>query len=451
MLAEQANRESGAFVPVYGRRRIGKTALLRQFCKAQVVKEHPTIFFVGKQAPAGLQRKEFLAQAARTLDEPLLAEIAPPDWKSVLLEVHRRCPPGRRLALVFDEIQWTAAASPELVSVLQELWDTLWQGDRGLMLLVSGTKAFIEREVLGTKAPLHGRCTGQIALAPFSYAEARSFQPGYSLVDAARSYFICGGVPPYLQAFRDDRSVEENIRRTILDEFAPLFREADYLLREELREVQSYYAVLSELAHGERPVVELGDKTPIAKNSLAYYLSKLDELGFLDKHYPVTGAARTNRQVRYRLGDPLTRFWFRFVFPNLSYLAANGADETLRHRIEPELDTYFGQRFAELCREALPTLYRQEGVVANFEVGDYWNKDVTIDVVGHRGDEITDLGACRWSKVSPIAVTRELRESAAHYPNARNARIALRVFARGRPSKKPQDVRWHTLADLYNA
>lgn len=448
MLAEQAGREGGAFVPVYGRRRIGKTALLRQFCR-ESGGERPTIFFVGKQAPADLQRKEFLAQAARTLDEPLLAEISPPDWKSLLLEVHRRCPLGKRLLLVFDEIQWTAAASPELVSVLQELWDTLWQRDKQLMLLVSGTKAFIEREVLGTQAPLHGRCTAQIALAPFGYREARAFQSRYSQVDAARTYFICGGVPAYLQAFQDDRSVEENIRRTILDEFAPLFREADYLLRKELREVQSYYAVLTELAHGERPVVELGDKTPVAKNSLAYYLSKLDELGFLDKHYPVSGAPRTNRQVRYRLSDPLTRFWFRFVFPNLSYLAASGADETLRHRIEPELDGYFGRRFAELCREALPALYRQEGVTANFEVGDYWAKDVSIDVVGHRGDEVTDLGACRWSKVSPVAVARELRQKVASYPNDRNARIELRVFARGRPSKKPQDVRWHSLADLY--
>jgi len=393
-----------------------------------------------------------MTQAARVLDEPLLAEIAPPDWKELLTRVRARWPGQQRLIIVLDEFQWTAAANPGLPSVLQELWDTDWEHDQAVMLILCGSYVgFMEREVLGSKSPLFGRRTAQIHLKPFGFREARLFHRAYSLVDAARAYFICGGVPAYLRAFRPDRSVEQNIRESILDEFAPLHREADFLLREELREVQNYHGILAVLATGSLPQREIAQRAEIPPGSLPYYLSQLEALGYVRKRYPLTGRRPTRRSVRYELSDPLLRFWFRFVFPNLSALSALGAKATFQNRLQPELPAYYGCRFEELCREVLPMLYAEEGVSAAFQVGQYWSNEVQIDVVGHREDNVTDLGECKWGKISPKVVAKALAAKVGKYPNPRNATIARRVFTRDRVRRPPRDARWHCLADLYGA
>jgi len=120
-LEREYNRAEGALVPIYGRRRIGKSELILRFMRGR-----PGLYFLGKSAPATLQIREFLQEAARVLDEPLLAELPPTDWKATLRHVVGRWRGPGRLVLALDEFQWMVEASPELPSVLQELWDREW-------------------------------------------------------------------------------------------------------------------------------------------------------------------------------------------------------------------------------------------------------------------------------------------------------------------------------------
>jgi uncharacterized protein len=138
--------------------------------------------------------------------------------------------------------------SPELPSVIQEAWDRRRQRG-GIMLFLCGSYlGFMEREVLGKKSPLFGRRTGQILLRPFDHTEAALFHPQLSLVDQAKTYFICGGLPFYLKCFSAGRSVEQNIADNFLSETGLLRREADFLLREELRELVNYHSILMAMA-----------------------------------------------------------------------------------------------------------------------------------------------------------------------------------------------------------
>jgi hypothetical protein len=152
------------------------------------------------------------------------------------------------------------------------------------------------------------------------------------------------------------------------------------------------------------------------------------------------------------LVDPLLRFWFRFVFPSTSFLQQMGAARTMRERVRPELPAYFGSCFERLCREALPALYEREGVRAGFEVGEFWSKDVQIDVVGHRQDGWIDLGECKWGGVrSTAAALDELERKVPRYPNRHGATIGLRLFLHQRlkaPSTA-RPLRIHDLEDLY--
>jgi hypothetical protein len=437
-----------SLIPIYGRRRVGKSELILHF-----LRDHRGLYYLGKQAQTGLQIKEFLTVSSELLSEPLLAMISAKSWKAALTAVVERWHGPEKLIIAMDEFQWIVGASPELPSELQDLWDRRWKNSGKVILILCGSYiGFMERELLGSKSPLFGRRTAQIHLQPFGYREARLFHPGYSLTDSARTYFVCGGIPLYLRAFSPDRSFEMNVQGSLLSEFAPLFREPDFLLREELRDVKNYYAILMALSSGSAPSRDIARQSGIGDRSLSYYLNQLIELRYLRRRYPMTGARPAARHVRFVLDDALLRFWFRWIYPNMSSIMHLGAEKVFEAKIQPGIESYFGQCFESLCREALPAIYRCEGVTAAFEIGEYWNKDAQIDIVGLRDDGWTDLGECKWGSIkSPQTIVDELSAKRTKYPNPRNATIALRIFTRD-PVKKPAGlpgVRWHDLGELY--
>lgn len=446
-LLERAYGErEGAFIPVYGRRRVGKSELILRFLEGR-----PAVYFLGKQAPAALQKADFCREAAAALDQPLLEALADRDWKQILVALDDQLDGDRKLVLVLDEVQWLVETSPELPSVLQELWDRRWRRSGKVMLILCGSYlAFMEREILGRESPLFGRRTAQILLKPFDHLEAALFHPGWSHTDHAKARFVCGGVPMYLERFDRSASVESNIIAALLDDGSPLYREAEFLLREELRDVHSYHAILRAIAGGEGAHSAIARVSSVPARSLHYYLEQLIGLGYVRRRYPLTGRRPTPRQVRYTLDDALLRFWFRFVAPHISYLEHMGPHRAFADRIKPGLAAYWGLCFEQLCREALPRIYLGAGVHASFEVGEYWDRDVQIDIVGLRDDGWIDLGECRWGAVrSPNALAAELDERVARYPNRDDRTIARHFFMRKKPTGHLPDGAWHDLDELY--
>ncbi|MDM8549404.1 ATP-binding protein [Desulfobacterales bacterium HSG2] len=439
--------EPSAFIPIYGRRRVGKSELILRF-----IKNKTGIYFVGKRAKQALHIREFLRESSVALKMPLLEGFSASDWESALTAVADAWHRNEKLVIVFDEFQWSAESDPELISVLQKLWDRKWKNSGKIFLIVCGSYiGFMEREVLGRKSPLFGRRTGQIFLKPFGYREAGQFHPDYSLVDKARTYFVCGGIPWYLNFFDSQCSVEMNVVENLLNPYAPLFQEPDFLLREELRDVSNYYAILMAIASGFTSQVNISKNTGIDSRSLHYYLKQLRELGYISRQYPLTTSPPGSRHVRYVLDDPLLRFWFRFVYPNTSYVAHAGGEKAMQVRVSPGLDSYFGYCFERLCREALPDIYIREGVNASFRIGEYWNPKTQIDVVGIRDDNWIDLGECKWGKrPSAASLKKELASKAEHYPNPKNCTLAFRIFSRTPfHQKHTRGIRVHSLKDLY--
>lgn len=448
LLSEQRHAHKSGFVPIYGRRRVGKSELIVNFMAGQ------GIYFVGKQAPAPAQLHEFLAVSARALAEPLLADARVSTWKDALSLVVARWPHRTRgrMILALDEFQWIAEESPELPSVLQELWDRDWSKSGKMLLILCGSYlGFMEKAVLGSQSPLFGRRTAQIHLKPFNHLEAASFHPGYSETDLARTYGICGGIPLYLEAWDGRRSVEQNIASLFLDDTSILSREPDFLLREELRGLATYHAVLMEMAAGATALSDIAAKAGVDPRTLTYHLGVLIDLGYVARHYPLSGKRAAVREVRYRLDDPVLRFWFRFVFPNQSLIRTLGPQKAFADLVRPHMDSWFGDCFERLCRECLPLLYAREGVTSAFEAGQYWDRRVQIDVVGVRRDGWIDLGECKWGDVSPRKAASELEQKVPLFPNPSNATIGRRLFLRtvSARHKPAAGVRTYALTDLY--
>jgi AAA+ ATPase superfamily predicted ATPase len=447
-LREAFNGKKSQFIPIYGRRRVGKSELILQFIRNQ-----PALYFLGKQAPSMLNIKEFISSAMKHTESPELLQTTALDWKSVLLSFSQGLPCERKTILVFDEFQWIAQSSPELPSVLQEMWDMHWKKTGRMFLIICGSyMGFMEREVLGRKSPLFGRRTAQILLKPFSYLEAARFHPKLSDIEKAEIYFICGGIPFYLEFFNPHNSVEMNIIANFLTEYSALFREVEFLLREELRELEKYHGILTALAAGRCSPRVISERSGIDEKMLNYYLNQLSELGYIAKHYPLTSAPYSKAAVRYALEDPLLRFWFRFIYPNIGAIALREPDKGYGDFIKPYLDSYFGICFERLCREALPMIYLQEKVNASFSIGEYWDSTTQIDVVGLRRDNRLDIAECRWGVVRSLSsLCKELDGKIKAYPNTDRLTINRRLFLRKAPTGKSSKLlyKMHTLHDLY--
>jgi len=440
--------QGSAFMPVYGRRRVGKSELIKHF-----IKDKQALYFLGKQAPPRLQLKEFLRNGASALNQPLLEQAWADDWQEAISLVLKQVSAGKKIVLVMDEFQWTAGACPELPSILQSFIDDDWGGRCKVFLILCGSyMGFMEKKVLGEKSPLFGRRSGQILLKPFSFLEAGKFHPHWSTTEKAKVFFICGGIPYYLKFFSQADSVDINIRKNFLNEFSALAREPEFLLREELKELKKYFGILTALSTGAVTNREMARITGIEERTLFYYLNNLIELGYIAKHYPLAGSKPNPKQVHYKLQDPLLRFWFRFVYPNGSAIYQMDEKNAFMNLIKPHLEPYFGHCYEILCRDALGLLYRKEGLTCSYEIGEYWDKDVQIDIVGYRRDGVVDIGECKWGKVSSMGrLLKELKTKIASYPNKDNKTINGRLFLRSR-RKLPDDsnIQMNSLDDLYS-
>jgi len=185
------------------------------------------------------------------------------------------------------------------------------------------------------------------------------------------------------------------------------------------------------VATGDVTPIAIANRTGLDARQLGYYIQQLVQLGYLQRRHPLQPAGGKRRAVRYHLGNPLLRFWFHFLFPQLSAVTRLGPRPALRELIRPELSAYWGRCFEALCREALPDLLAQEGSATQVEVGEYWDRSMQIDVVGLQDDERIELGECKWGAVrSSRAALADLEARAAAYPNPRNASIGLRIFTR---------------------
>jgi len=440
--------QAGQFIPIYGRRRVGKSELILQFIRGK-----PAIYFLGKESPRYLQIRAFLDNAAHALRQPLLGSLTTDNWQDAIKAVTSQHDGKGKLILVFDEFQWTAKSCPELPSVIQEFWDQDWQKGGNIMLILCGSYlGFMEKKVLGRKSPLFGRRTGQIRLQPFSYVEAAEFHPRWSWEDKARAYFICGGIPFYLKLFTPQDSISQSIQKQFLNEFGVLFREADFLLREELRELERYHGILMVLSSGTSTTPEIAAQTGINEQKLFYYLQSLSALGYIERQYPLTGKKPSSRQVRFMLSDPMLRFWFRFIYPNQDYIARQSPAQTHAELIRPQINGYFGKCFETFCGQALLSIYLCENIPGPFQIGAYWNKDVQIDLVGIRADNRIDICECKWGPVRSIGkLVDELQRKIACYPNPHNATIQPRIFARkiNPRARIPDNVICHQFPELY--
>lgn len=372
------------FAVIYGRRRVGKTALINEFAKGK-----ECIFFTGVETNA----KQNLENLSACIMEYSTGIAAPSSFASfqAALEYVFELARTRRLVLVIDEYPYVARASKSLASTLQLLIDKNKDTAKLMLILCGSSMSYMEDHVLAYKAPLYGRRTAQLKICPFDFFTAERCFPGFSAYDKALAYGIVGGTPQYLMLLDGSASVEENIRRLYLDSASPIFEEPLNLLKQEVREPALYNAVISAIASGCSRLNEIVGRVGEDSGVCAGYIKNLIALGIVKKETPY--GESSGRKTIYSIEDNMFRFWYRFVPENASAIA-RGASETAYRRIAPELPGYMGGVFEEICREYLwRRLLAEKSPVYFRGLARWWGTNPKT----HAQEEIDIMGADRES------------------------------------------------------
>lgn len=407
LLNSLLNQPVGQFVVVYGRRRVGKTTLLRYWVEQANV---PYIYWVSRRESADAVRQSF----ARALWRASGRENPPhfDSWETLLEEVPRLFV-QRPFILILDEFPYAVESDPSLPSHLQAAWDQLFKQQQ-IILLLSGSHIGMMVDLFAYQAPLYGRFTAQFHLAQLPFAALQDFFPGYTAEDRVSLYAILGGVPGYLERFDAHRTVAMNVREHLLQPVGMFRSEPTVQISDLVREPRTYETILRSIASGSHTISEIAKTANISPSNLPIYLKSLIALGMVERRIPATVSSaqrRNSKRGRYYLRDSYLRFYFRFVEPNLE-MVEFGQATLLWQRLEEQFNAFVGvTAWEELCREWLLLQANVNQLPFQVElVGSHWSKDAQIDVVAINWRERAILlGECKWY-ATPIgrSIIREL-------------------------------------------
>ena len=377
-LDRRYNSSTMECIVIYGRRRVGKTALINEF-----VKDKPVIYFPALNSNArdnltALSRSIHLYQHPDATEAPEYAS-----FDAAFAEITRLAT-KKRIVFAVDEFPYLAKADASIPSRLQHLLDHDWQGSKLFLILCGSSISFMEKEVLGQKSPLFGRRTAQLKIEPLTYLDAAKFHPELSPADNALLYGITGGVPHYINKLDVGGSIKEALLDDFFDTSAYLFEEPENLLKQELREPAVYNSIIAAVAGGAAKLNDIALRTGLETAKCTKYISVLTELGIIRKTVPVTEGA--GRKTLYRIADNFFRFWYRFVPGNLLSVSAGTMPAVYDAAVGSYLTEYMGLVFEQICQQYL-TRYAKSLPFTINAIGEWWGahptekKEIQLDIV----------------------------------------------------------------------
>ena len=439
-------------VVIYGRRRVGKTALINEFCKGK-----PTVYFSALNA-SSQENLEALSKAIYTCQNP--DSTSAPTYQSYedALEAITEMAMEKRLVFVIDEYPYLAKAEKSISSRLQHIIDHSWQDSRIYLILCGSSMSFMEYQVLGYESPLYGRRTAQFKIQALTYREITEFHPELKAADQALLYGVTGGIPHYINKLDVESDLDEALLENLFSTSSYLFEEPENLLKQELREPAIYNSVISAIAAGASHSNEISTKVGLESGVCAKYLKVLLDLGILKKETPIT--EKPGKKTIYAIDDNFFRFWYRFVPRNMSVISAGRMRLIYEQAVKRFYPDYMGLVFEKMCQEYL-LRYAKDLPILLSNVGQWWGtdsktrKEVQIDIVGAPvdGNEYL-IGSCKYrNEKIGIEELELLRRYAAVF--RQNGIFHYYIFSKGGftptllEAEMQGEVTLFTLGDLY--
>ncbi|MEA3424361.1 MAG: ATP-binding protein [Bacillota bacterium] len=372
-------RKQFQFIILYGRRRVGKTYLIKKF-----IENKKTIFFSAEESTDYVnlrkisdQLNEFMGFGGNTIQQ---------SWEDVfnsIADISKK----EKIILVIDEFPYIQQSNKGFMSILQHSIDHRLK-DTEVMIIASGSSiSFMENEMIAHRSPLYGRITGQIFLKPFDYFDASKFFDNFTYEEKIEAYCILGGIPQYLNKFDDRKSIKENIIEYILNPSEELFEVPMNTLKQELRSPAIYNSIIETIASGSSRSNEISTKIGVPATTILKYIETLMRLHIIKRETPIL--SNTKKKTIYSIDDHLFKFIHAYVYRYRSLIEIGMGEAVFEKKIKDDYYKYIGLNFERVCLEYL--IRENKNLKLPFlveEFGRWWGgnpitkKEEEIDIVG---------------------------------------------------------------------
>ena len=405
-LQSEYNRDGSALVVLYGRRRVGKTTLISEF-----IKDKNALFFLASEESEAQNRRAFKEKAAEFIDSDLLRSADIKSW-DVLFKSIMDTPFERKPVIVLDEFQYLGKANPAFPSIFQRIWEEILK-DKSVMVILCGSLiSMMESQTLAYGSPLYGRRTAQIRLKQIPFGYYHEFFPGKSRRELIETYAVTGGIPKYIELFSESGDIYSAIQKCVLNRSGYLYDEPHFLLQQEVKDVGSYFSIIKTIAAGNSKLSAISAALEIKATGLTKYLKTLMDLDILEREVPITedNPAKSKKGL-YKIKDNYLRFWFAFVYPNMSFIES-GHSRIVMNKIKKSLvPNHIAFVYEDVCKERMWELNANDVWPFNFtKLGRYWDARTEIDIAAldPEGKNLI-LGECKyWQEPVGVNVLRDL-------------------------------------------
>lgn len=366
-LNKEYKQDKFSFSVIYGRRRVGKTYLIKEFLKGK-----EGYYFVSLESNELIN----LSLISQAIYKACGNISGLPDFNSFdsafkfLFEYSVK----NKIIFVIDEYPYLADSSPYISSLIQNLIDQYKEKSKMFLILCGSSMSFMEEQVLGYKSPLYGRRTSQYKIQPFNYLESSEFVPNYSYKKKAIVYGLTNGIAEYLTYFDNDKSLKDNIIDIFLKTNGRLYEETTNLLKQELRQPKTYNDIIFAISQGSTKLNEIATKLGVASGSLNHYLKSLIELGIIEKKTPVLD--RKTKRPLYIIKNTMFLFWYLFVQPNLNMINLDLGEKVYDNYVDCAINEFMGKIFEKISIEYFEEkLKRSETPFIPKDYGNWWGND----------------------------------------------------------------------------
>lgn len=394
-LEKEYKRDGSALVILYGRRRVGKTALTNKFIEGK-----QAVYFLTTEENETQNRVAFKNIVAEQTGNELLMNANVDSWDMIFkVWVDDGAASGEKKLMIIDEFQYLGKTNHAFPSVFQKIWDTILK-DRNVMVVLCGSLiSMMESQTLAYSSPLYGRRTGQIKLKQIPFRHYQEFFPNKSEKELIEYYAITGGVPKYIELFYDSSDIYAAIENNVLSKSSFLYDEPNFLLQREVSEVGSYLSIIKAIASGNQKLSKIATTLELKQTGLTKYLKTLINLDILTREVPVTEDNPENsKRGLYKIKDNFMLFWFKFIFPNLNYIESGHAELAMKKIQTNFVDAHVSYVYEDVCIEKMWELNVRDTWDFHFDkVGRWWNNNTEIDIVAldKEGSHII-FGECKY-------------------------------------------------------
>jgi AAA+ ATPase superfamily predicted ATPase len=350
-LSAEYHNPGSALVIVYGRRRIGKTSLIREF-----IKDKPAVYYLATEESEAQNRGAFKNITADFTGNGLLKNAQVEEWAPIF-DALVSFETGKKKIIVIDEFQYLGQSNPAFPSIMQKIWDTQLM-DRNIMLILCGSFiSMMESQTLSYESPLYGRRTAQIKLKQIPFHYYHEFFPDRTKYELVQFYALTGGIPKYIELFHAQKDIYRAIGREVLSPNSFLYDEPYFLLHREVSQIGSYFSIIKTIAAGNRKMADIAASLGQKQTGLTRYLNILINLDILEREVPVTEEhPEKSKRGLYRIKDNFLLFWFKFVYPNISYIESGNQELVIKRIRQNFIDSHVSYMYEAVCREELRRL-----------------------------------------------------------------------------------------------